>query len=109
MHISTSQYALHYSYFGNKNCLLVSVSSSFSVSLFQWDSWQGKVLLKVTICDRLASFYISKIHLHFFTKWCAPGPFFLKVNFAVLVFFQTLHIIAVFDCYDLEFFLWREI
>lgn len=49
----------------------------------------------------VASFYISKLHLHFFTKRSASGPFVLEVNFAVSAFFQTLHIVAVFD---LEFF-----
>lgn len=31
---------LHHSYFENENFLLVLVSSSFSVSLFQWDKWR---------------------------------------------------------------------
>lgn len=52
----------------------------------------------------VASFYISKLYLHFFTKWSASGPFVLEVNFVVSAFFQTLSIVAVFDCFDLEFF-----
>lgn len=53
-----------YSYFGNKNFLLVSARSAFSMFVFQWDSWQGKVLFKVSKCGFLLYLKTSSAFLH---------------------------------------------
>lgn len=92
---------LHHSYFGNKNFLLVSDRSQFSVLFFQWDNWRVS-------CYLTDFFFYLKDSFHYFTKCCASRPFVFEMNVAVLVLFQTLNMIAVFDCCDLKFFSCRK-
>lgn len=87
---------LHHNYFGNESFSLVSDSSLFSVLLFQWDN-------RKVNCYSTGFFFYLKGSLHYFIKCCSPRPSVLEVNFAVLVLFQTLNMIEVFDCCDLKF------